>query len=133
MKYTNISGKELTSFDLDMLKTKHAKPKAAKPESRAFHKGYRVVGHPKGACERARLDSLEEWRIWQSFGSKGKSPKLWNEISWRLNTKKRAIRSKPYGIYSAAQICKELALKDGWEDVDIIEISKGQAPEVPIK
>lgn len=51
-------------------------------------------------------------------------PKPWDEDFWRRNARKASVRSKPYEILSAAEQCAEMAIKAGWEDVEIVEVKK---------
>lgn len=111
------------------------KPKAAAssgPES--SHMGWRVVGHPAGACEAAHAENVVAWRQWNSHDGAARgaaiargerSPDMWDETLWRLRTKKRNINGRPYGVPAAAEQCAELARKAGWEDVEVLELRKG--------
>jgi hypothetical protein len=47
-----------------------------------------------------------------------------DETAWLRTAKRTAVRSKPYILQEAAQQCKELAVKAGWLEVQLIEIKK---------
>lgn len=119
-------------------------PKKPKPEKRAaYHNGWKVFGHRPGAMEEARderrraLISAEDHnkrveelrRTGKANGEALKRvPAPWDPAVWRKDTKKRAVRSKPYETTEAAAICAALATREGWLDVEVIEQSKGEAP-----
>lgn len=109
-----------------------ARPKKDAPA--AFHKGYRVEGHPPGAIEEARAENARQWSQWNNHGAAyralmlkegQRSPDMWNEDLWRIRTKKKAVRARPYSVASAAEDCKALALRSGWTDVEVIELKAG--------
>ncbi|WP_233210034.1 hypothetical protein [Comamonas sp. 26] len=54
----------------------------------------------------------------------GKPPEPFDESAWRRTAKRTALRSKPYPLQEAALLCKELAIKTGWLDVQLLEIKK---------
>lgn len=96
--------------------------------------GFRVVGHPPGAMEAAKSlaeRAVSRWwamtdeeRLVRTVGGE-RAPAEWAEASWRSATKPTAVHSKPYAIESSAQLCAELARKQGWTDVEVVEILKG--------
>lgn len=105
MSYVNFRG-EAVALD----PTKHAKPKATKPEKGEYHNGWRVQGVPPGALEQARLEQRNNPR--------------WDEQNWLMNCRRVAVRSKPYEIPQAAQEAKALAEKSGWLRVEVVELKK---------
>lgn len=105
--------------------------KEYKPEPK--HMGWRVLGHPPGSCEAARRENEAEWRLWnahdgemrqQALKDGRRPPAMWDESAWRLRTKKKNVNGRPYDVESAALQCKELAIKAGWEDVEVSAILK---------
>lgn len=116
-----VNGREVTAEQFQSQAEKK-KPKPVR-EQKGYHKGFRVVGHAPGAMEEAKRDREDAIQTWNRDRA-GKMPKTWDEASWRRNTKKTALRSKPYEIYEAAELCADMARQDGWEDVEIIEVKK---------
>lgn len=115
-------------------KSRTKRPKASAMPT-ASHLGWRVVGHPPGACASAQAEIAEAWRKWNAHTGEQRSaalkrgersPDMWDETLWRNRTKKRNINGRPYGIPQAADECAELARKAGWEDVQVIELKKGE-------
>lgn len=103
----------------------------ARAEVSEYHKGYRVVGHPPGALEAAAKFRAEQLALWSSYDEEDrrrakkrgeKEPRPWDEEQWRRNTHKKPIRSKPYEIPTAADLCAEMARKAGWIDVEVVAI-----------
>lgn len=134
-----VIGGRLVEED-DLKRQAKAAPKPApKPKADAeqkWHKGWRVSGHPPGAMEKAktladasmaRWENMSEARRVNAIKVGEKPPKPWDEILWRRNTALKAVRSKPYTIPEAAEVCREMAIKEGWLDVVVIELKKGDA------
>lgn len=104
------------------------KVKRPAPLQESYHKGFRVEGHPPGALEKAKASSDQAWAEFDAARrqgkANGKSPKLWNESIWRQATRKRPVRAKPYEVPEAAKICADMATKEGWLDVVVVEIKQ---------
>ena len=81
------------------------------PQIDGFHKGFRVVGVLESALTKAE----QEHKV---------NEKPFDANHWLMNASKRAIRSKPYEILEAAQVCAELARKAGWLAVEVREIKR---------
>lgn len=130
-----VNGREVTAEQFQSQAEKK-KPKPVQ-EQKGYHKGFRVVGHAPGAMEEARTQrelDIEHYDkcSYQERAELGlEKPKPWDEDFWRRNSKKTALRSKPYEIYEAAELCADMARQDGWEDVEIIEVKKEAADELP--
>lgn len=129
-----IGGQVVSADDIARFRVK---PKARSGGSAddSYHKGFRVVGHPPGAMESAHEDRKADRYAWTAMSEQQRAsalkegrrePRPWDEAAWRMNTKKRPIRSKPYSIPQAAQDCKALAERAGWIDVEIIEMKRGE-------
>lgn len=123
-----VNGQEVTAEQFKVQAEKK-KPKPVR-EQKGYHKGFRVVGHAPGAVEEAyhaHEKAIHDYRK-ESPARRAemglKEPKPWDEDFWRRNSKKTPLRSKPYEIYEAAELCAEMAKKDGWEDIEIIEVKK---------
>jgi hypothetical protein len=119
----------------EAMKTKKAAPKD-KPES--FHRGFSVEGHPPGALERARAYAMKARADWSAMTEEKKAaelrsgrrePQPWSEEVWRAKTKPTKVRARPYGVEAAAKECASLAERQGWIDVRVVELKKGEAEE----
>ena len=121
LDYVNAYGEPLALGSRDS----HCKPSRPKAEAKVYHKGWRVVGHPPGAFEKA----LGDWQRVQKMAedSGGKPIADLTQEDWLRVTKKKPVRSKPYEIVCAADQCADLARKAGWTEVKVLEISKGKA------
>lgn len=123
-----VNGQQVTAEQFEAMAQKK-KPRAPK-DPVGYHKGWRVVGHAPGAVEdayHAHDRAIQEYRNASPKRRAEmvlKEPKPWDEDFWRRNSKKTALRSKPYEIYEAAELCADMARQDGWEDVEIIEVKK---------
>lgn len=111
------------------------KPKATSSGPEPSHMGWRVVGHPAGACAAAHEENIATWRRWNAHDGEARNaaiargeraPDMWDENLWRICTKKHNINGRTYWClqYVAEQFA-ELARKAGWEDVEVIEFKKG--------
>jgi hypothetical protein len=104
---------------------RHAKPKRPKKEQpESYHNGWRVQGIPPGALQEAHKSHLAEAEYQRQ---QGKESKAWDEQHWLMNAKRKALRSKPYELESAAAACKRLAQAAGWLRVEIVELKKEAA------
>lgn len=123
-----VNGRVVDADQFEAMATKK-KPRAVSLQS-SYHKGFRVVGHKAGAMEEARQQSEHDHAGYlrltpaERLQRGMKQPKPWDEESWRRNSKKDSVRSKPYEILEAAEQCAEMARKAGWEDVEIIEVKR---------
>ena len=97
------------------------KRKKKAPSLDSFHKGFRVVGVPILALTKAEKEHQAKQSI---AAKKDNETKPFDANHWLMSARKRAIRSKPYEVPEAAQVCAELALKAGWLAVEIREIKR---------
>ncbi|MEB5964485.1 hypothetical protein [Comamonas testosteroni] len=95
---------------------------AAKADAVSVHKGWRVSGIKPGMLDEAKQAHERLCQMAQKAG--GKPPEPFDEGAWLRTAKRSAVRSKPYPLQEAAQLCKELAIKTGWLDVQLQEIKK---------
>lgn len=102
------------------------KPKArAKPDGQAaYHKGFRVEGHPPGSLQAAK--EMREREIAMCRNSGGLEPKPFDRDHWRRTSPLKAVRSRPFNVASAADECKALAERTGWLDVRVHELKRGE-------
>ncbi|WP_233425209.1 hypothetical protein [Comamonas thiooxydans] len=95
---------------------------AAKADVVSVHKGWRVSGIKPGMLDEAKQAHERLCQMAQKAG--GKPPEPFDEGAWLRPAKRTAVRSKPYPLQEAAQLCKELAIKAGWLEVHLQEIKK---------
>jgi hypothetical protein len=95
---------------------------AAKADAVSVYKGWRVSGIKPGMLDEAKQAHERLCQMAQKAG--GKPPDPFDETAWLRTAKRTAVRSKPYPLQEAAMLCKELAIKTGWLDVQLQEIKK---------
>ena len=95
---------------------------AAKADPVSVHKGWRVSGIAPGLLDEAKQAHERLCQMAQKAG--GKPPEPFDETAWLRTAKRTAVRGKPYPLQEAAQLCKELAIKTGWLEVQLQEIKK---------
>ncbi len=115
LEFVNYLGKPVNAFA--------STPPQKKPKAppKAYHKGWRVVGLVAGSLEEAQKKHKAKQRHGEASG---KSIADFDAGAWLSTAKRKAVRSKPYGVRSAADTCAELATKAGWIGVQVLEISK---------
>lgn len=118
MNFVNINGEPLSVSLMGGIKKKPSAPKEAK----SYHNGWRVQGIPPGALEAAKKQYAADLTLAQA--GKAKPPKAWDEEAWLMNAKRKPVRPKPYEVPEAAQLCKQLAERDGWLRVEVVEMKK---------
>lgn len=117
LSFVNIHGDRLCiSAD-----TKPARrPKSEGPEE--FHKGFRVVGIPPGAFDAAKLQHEADVRYAERMNERPPAPLVYETFA--NGFKSKPVRSKPYELREAADQCRELAIKAGWDRVFVVEIKR---------
>lgn len=117
LSYVNING---DAMHPDV----NAKPQKAsrKQAPDKFHKGFKVFGIPPVAQEAAEKQHTAKQ---QSSVSAGKGYTPFDLGHWLMNCRKKAVRTKPYGVPDAAAALAELAKKSGWLAVEVREVKKG--------
>ncbi len=124
IEFVNINGDPWNPSSESVTK----KPAKRPDQPDGYHKGFRVVGHAPGALEQAKIEREEIIALAVKKRSQGdasiKIPPQFNEDDWRRNGKKTSIRPKPYEIKESADLCAEIARKNGWQDVEVIELKK---------
>ena len=115
LEFVNYLGKPVNAFAPPLPRQK---PKA---QPKTYHKGWRVVGLVAGSLEEAQKAHALKKR---QGDAKGKAVADFDVNAWLATAKRKPVRSKPYGIRSAADACAELAIKAGWIGVQVLEISK---------
>ena len=95
---------------------------AAKADAVSVHKGWRVSGIKPGMLDEAR--QAHERLCQMAQQADGKPPEPFDEAAWLRTAKRTAVRSKPYLLQEAALQCKEMAIKTGWQEVQLQEIKK---------
>ena len=130
-----VNGQPVSEAALLASAPKASRPKAERPDQ--YHKGWRVMGHRPGAvdaaCEAARI-AFDAWEALTpteqaaKIAKGSRAPKPWDLKAWLEKAKRKPVRSKPYSLKSAAEMCAEMARKEGWTHVEAVEISKGEMP-----
>lgn len=140
VNYTTIDGKVISGERMaKILDGKPSRPASKRSDApQTYHKGWRVVGHPPGSLDRAKADADEAFDEYSRMtpqqikgkfpGGKG-IPRPWDEPSWRRNAPVKSVRSKPYEVHSAAVECMRMAEREGWTDLRIDTLSKGEPPQ----
>lgn len=104
--------------------TNHLRPRKETPEK--FHKGWQVKGIPPGALEQAETEhgiARRAAEVAVRDGSPGaRLLPDWDADKWLRNARLKAVRSKPYSIPDAANVCADLAHKGGWLRVEVVEL-----------
>lgn len=127
LSFVNIHGQQISELQLGAMKAEgleiERKRRAAnKADQVSVHKGWRVTGVAPGLLDDARAAHERLQAMARKAG--GKPIEDFDQVAWQRNAKRSAVRSKPYGLESAAKQCAELAGKAGWLDVQIQEIKK---------
>jgi hypothetical protein len=113
-EFVNING-EL--FDMGLAAPA---PRVKRKQPDSYHKGYRVLGVPPRDLEHARRKHLE-------VQATEKNPKEWDELHWLMNARKKAVNPRPYELRAGAEQCAELAIRERWRQVEIVELMKGHS------
>ena len=92
-------------------------PRVKRKQPESYHKGYRVLGVPPCDLEDARRKHFEAQAT-------AKNPKDWDELHWLMNARKKPVNARPYELRAGAEKCAELAIRDGWQQVEIVELMK---------
>lgn len=109
MEFRNIHG-EVVKVPSDLDKKVKAPPKPKAAGSDVYHKGWLVTGHsPKQVAE-------------YKAGLKGEE---FNLLVFARHTKFKKLRTKPYESSDAANKCAEMAIKEGWLNVEVKPVTKG--------
>lgn len=117
-----ISPARMAAMRAQGMQLERQKRLASKADPVSVHKGWRVSGIPPGKLEEAKQTHERICQMAQKAG--GKPPEPFDETAWLRAAKRTAVRSKPYPLQEAALLCKELAIKTGWLDVQLQEIKK---------
>jgi hypothetical protein len=134
-----VNGRVVSADTLLAGAPKAAKSRAEPPDQ--YHKGWRVMGHRPGAVEAACEAARVEFDAWEALApteqaakiAKGsRAPKPWDLKVWLEKAKCKPVRSKPYSLKSAADLCAEMARKEGWTHVELVELTKGTLPAVDL-
>lgn len=132
MDYVNASGQPINPYHTPSALA--PKPPKAKKEGPAeYHKGWRVVGYAPGRIAEAEARRRKDIDEWAALDDKTRSKKLaeglrapmpWDEEIWRQRNKPTAVRARPFEVVSAAEQLREMALRSGWQYVEVVELAK---------
>lgn len=116
LSFVNIHGQRVSVAAIKQ----PAKAKSTGPEE--FHKGFRVVGIPPGAWDLAKAQSEGDIAYAKRHDHKVPEPLTYEYFA--NSFKAKPVRSKPYELREAADQCRELAIKAGWDRVFVVEIKR---------
>jgi len=127
LTFVNHNGDPITDSRMDVMQAQALEQErqrrlAAKADAVSVHKGWRVSDIKPGMLDEAKQAHERLCQMAQKAG--GKPPEPFDETAWLRTAKRTAVRSKPYPLQEAAQLCKELAIKTGWLEVQLQEIKK---------
>jgi hypothetical protein len=98
---------------------KAAVKKSSTSSQDSYHKGWDVLGFsPEHLAEARRLHELEP-------PAAGQERKPFDEAAYLRNAKPKKARSKPYGVWEAAEQCADLMRRAGWKVVTVQARAKG--------
>lgn len=93
--------------------------------------GFAVAGYGPAQLEEAEREHRsahdeQAGRIarGQSLARGERVLQAWNQETWMAGHKPKRVRTKPYEIESAADLCADLARKAGWVRVTVEELMK---------
>lgn len=84
------------------------------PPAEGCHYGFKVVGIPPEAREQAMRQHL-------AARADGTSAAAWDETAWRASAPIRPVCARRYALRAAAEACRVLAQRAGWEAVEVRE------------
>lgn len=113
--FVNIHGQPVSTAPV-----KQARVTRDKAEK--FHKGWRVVGFSPAHIQKAKEDHEKE-RSARLDDDKPRDIGPFVLEKYMNESKPRPVRGKPYGIHSSAVLCMQMAQKEGWLRVQVIELS----------
>jgi hypothetical protein len=126
LKFVNVYGKRV---DPQVIAQKHKRVNIVTDNSgKSFHKGWRVVGFSGEILAEAREahDTERSRKLADKHAPKDIGP--FDLAGYISRNKPKPVRSKPYEMREAALQCMALAEKAGWQFLQIIECTQGQAP-----
>lgn len=132
MKFV-VNGKEMTALQLKAIAPK-APPKSSDAlktvelrDQAKVSLGFIVLGYSPEHWE-SRVKARSEALVLHEIDPlKNKAPGTLEEWTpkWMSKNKPKRVRSKPYELLGAAELCGQMAVKAGWLFVRIDEILKG--------
>lgn len=73
----------------------------------------------------SRWNGMTEDQKAQALRAGDRAPKPWDEATYVRTRKRKRVRSKPYEIPEAAEQCRAMAEKDGWQYTTVVQQKKG--------
>ena len=128
-----VGGRVVTADTLIAAAPRKTSPKREGPAE--YHKGWTVEGYPPGMIDEAERLANQNVARWAAMTDEqrakaekdgDRAPKPWDLNQWLISTKPKKVRSRPYEVPEAAQQCRELAVRSGWQHVRVIEQKKSQ-------
>lgn len=120
LTFVNHNGAPISAARMAAMRARGTELERQSRATARWTPGRRVSGITLGLQEEAKQAHERLCQMAQKAG--GKPPEPFDETAWLRTAKRTAVRSKPYILQEAVQLCKELAIKTGWLDVQIQEI-----------
>lgn len=133
LTYT-VGGREVSADTLMAGAKRKSGAKRDAPDE--YHRGWLVEGYPPGMIEEAQRLTEGNCARWAAMSDEQRAraekdgeraPKAWDLAQWLIRTKPKRVRSRPYEIPSAADECRAIAERGGWEHVRVTEVKKVKA------
>jgi hypothetical protein len=121
LEFVNLNGQRVSTTPVHQAKKRII-------QQDQYHKGFRVVGIAPGSYEEAQRErqaDIEAATRQKQYEPLTKIPApLAAYETWASQAKKKPVRSKPYELLESAQLCRELAQKQGWDRVQVVEVKR---------
>lgn len=126
--YVNAHGEPI-ALDLNSPSFRAA-PRPQRDRPAAFHRGWTVEGYPPGFLAEAERLQQEECARWLALTSEQiteklktgmRQPKPWSLTVFMQTTRKKKVRARPFEIAEAASVCADIARREGWDCVEVVE------------
>jgi len=112
MEFVNINGQPIQVAGGAQQAKKSKRP----PES--YHKGWRVLGFSPEQIAAGRA-------AYAADGIEARTGRPFSVDEYMVTHRPKPVQSKPFVVYSAAEVCKRIAERSGWLGVRIEAKSKG--------
>lgn len=130
LQCVNIHGQPITqaamttmaSIGKQQAAARRKQPDSDKPAG--YHKGWRVIGFSPERVQAAR-EGRERTRALALKSGSADIPPPFNLDTFLKKHKGSPVRAKPFELHESALLCKELAERFGWLNVEVVALTKG--------
>lgn len=112
MEFVNVNGDPVS------VEAKAQQTKKSRPQTDSYHKGWRVLGYSPEQIESGRAE-------YAASGIEARTGRPFDLQEFMATHRPKPVQSKPFGVYSSAETCKQLAERAGWIGVRIEAKAKG--------